>query len=107
MFSQGITKGTRTLIPSLGILWGNEYTRCDERDSTGTEDRKEDWFQGQCLKRQLWRPKLPYPAWDYDWDGHMVPDTTLEAQAKGVKVRGKTRHIILIRHGQYHETHMV
>lgn len=95
----------RILIPS--ILWGNEYTRCDDSDSNGTEDRNENWFHGQCPKRQLWQPKLPYPAWDYDWDDRMAQDTTLAAQAKGVKVRGKTRHIILIRHGQYDETHTV
>jgi hypothetical protein len=105
MFSQGIKQGSRLLAPGVGILLGIENARCD--DGTSSKGQKEDWFQGQCLKRQLFQPKIPYPLWDYDWDGRMVPETTLEAQSKGVKARGKTRHVILIRHGQYDETHKV
>ncbi|KAJ1445578.1 histidine phosphatase superfamily [Pelagophyceae sp. CCMP2097] len=43
--------------------------------------------------RPLFRPVQPYPHWDKDWDG-------LDDKAR----RGApTRHIILIRHGQYEE----
>jgi serine/threonine-protein phosphatase PGAM5 len=52
------------------------------------------------------QPKFPYPAWDYNWDGRMTPSTSLESHRKGLarNVRGKTRHIILVRHGQYDES---
>jgi serine/threonine-protein phosphatase PGAM5 len=58
------------------------------------------------LKRQLHRPNVPYPAWDYNWDGRMTPETSLEGHKSGQSrtVSGKTRHIILVRHGQYDET---
>lgn len=64
-------------------------------------------FQGQCLKRQLYHPNVPYPAWDYNWDGRMKANTTYQALSteKTANVKGITRHIILIRHGQYNETH--
>ena len=65
-------------------------------------------FYGQCLARQLHRPKLPYPAWDYDWDHRGTEETTQEAlsgqsQFAKSKSLGKTRHLLLIRHGQYDE----
>lgn len=64
-------------------------------------------FQNQCLERQMHKPKLPYPAWDYNWDGKVIDGTTdLEGHRSGKarKKTGKTRHIILVRHGQYDET---
>ena len=65
-------------------------------------------FHGQCLLRQLHRPKLPYPAWDYNWDHRETKATTQEAlsgqsQFAKSKSLGKTRHILLVRHGQYDE----
>ncbi|KAL3945801.1 MAG: hypothetical protein SGBAC_000073 [Bacillariaceae sp.] len=64
-------------------------------------------FQNQCLERQMHKPKLPYPAWDYNWDGKVIDGTTdLEGHRSGKarKQMGKTRHVILVRHGQYDET---
>jgi len=66
-------------------------------------------FYGQCLQRQLWKPKIPYPAWDYNWDGKQLEGwSTLEALSttEGLQqsgCTGTTRHIILVRHGQYDE----
>jgi serine/threonine-protein phosphatase PGAM5 len=80
---------------------------------------KDDLFEGQCLKRQMHKPMVPYPAWDYNWDGKVTADTTLEAFRTGgnymkgdsnktslndQRRSGKTRHIILVRHGQYDES---
>lgn len=64
---------------------------------------------GQVLARQLYHPKLPYPLWDYNWDGKMTRKSTLEAQLNvdNGQVIGTTRHVILIRHGQYDETFKV
>jgi serine/threonine-protein phosphatase PGAM5 len=80
-------------------------------------DRKEDTnskgdttlFEG-CLQRQIRTPQIPYPAWDYNWDDKMTsissPESVSTAQGlRESKAQGKTRHIILVRHGQYDETH--
>jgi serine/threonine-protein phosphatase PGAM5 len=111
----------------------------------------DELFEGQCLKRQMYTPKVPYPAWDYNWDNRMTSETSLEAFRDGLqnvvsvdenkiinteqnvilqqkqqqqqeqersnestetsspnkkkkKRKAKTRHIILVRHGQYEET---
>ena len=58
-------------------------------------------------KRQLWQPKFEYPLWDPDWDG-MEPISTGNKEEDRRRKRqlrkdGVTRHIILIRHGQYNE----
>jgi len=66
-------------------------------------------FYDQCLERQLWKPKLPYPAWDYNWDGKMADHwstPTVLSTSDGLRNAsrtGTTRHLILVRHGQYHE----
>jgi serine/threonine-protein phosphatase PGAM5 len=91
---------------------------------------EDELFEGQCLKRQMYTPAVPYPAWNYNWDGRMTPGTTLEAFRAGVQTiksdpqdveledvdvsnlksksnrqrKKKSRHIILVRHGQYEET---
>jgi serine/threonine-protein phosphatase PGAM5 len=75
------------------------------------EDTHPLLFQGQCLERQLYKPQVPYPAWDYNWDGRMTDDTSLEGHRSGKedemadRNNHKTRHIILVRHGQYDETY--
>jgi serine/threonine-protein phosphatase PGAM5 len=90
------------------------YSQSDAASSDGSSStsdstdvyEKEVLFENQCLKRQLYQPKVPYPAWDYNWDGNELPETSLEGNQKGLhkEVPGKTRHIILVRHGQYDET---
>lgn len=76
------------------------------RGKVATKDN-EKLFENQCLERQMYKPRLPYPAWDYDWDGRETEETSLEGVRKGrhKRVQGKTRHLILVRHGQYDETH--
>jgi hypothetical protein len=68
-------------------------------------------YHGLFPKRQLWQPKLEYPLWDNDWDGR-EPRTTGDKEedrnrTRKIRKTGVTRHIILIRHGQYDETHKV
>ena len=67
------------------------------------------YFHGLFPKRQLWQPKVEYPFWDHDWDGQREPPTGDEdvdkQRARRLRKTGVTRHIILIRHGQYDETH--
>lgn len=65
-------------------------------------------FHNLFPRRQLWQPKQEYPWWDKDWDGKS-PARTGDDEADRAKMRklrkeGVTRHIILVRHGQYDET---
>ena len=74
----------------------------EECCSTDTEPS----FHGQCLQRQVRCPSLPYPAWDFNWDGKMSKNTTPSHLSNSKNFResrenGVTRHILLIRHGQY------
>lgn len=85
----------------MAWMFRNEKVENDDDDAP--------LWEGQVLKRQVRQPKLPYPLWDYDWDGRMTEQTTLQAQSESIHetVTGTTRHIILIRHGQYEERHHV
>jgi serine/threonine-protein phosphatase PGAM5 len=66
-------------------------------------------FHGLFPKRQLWQPALEYPLWDSNWDGKKPQSTGDPEQDKQMmrKIRkeGVTKHIVLVRHGQYDETH--
>jgi serine/threonine-protein phosphatase PGAM5 len=78
-------------------------------DPKSVRSKSTKLYHGQCLERQLFRPKLPYPLWDYNWDGRMTQDTTLESLStieglKKSRQHGTVRHILLIRHGQYDES---
>lgn len=68
---------------------------------------KDDSFHGLFPKRQLWQPRVEYPLWDNDWDGRQPPSTgdpnEDRRRMRQVRKEGVTRHIILIRHGQYDE----
>jgi hypothetical protein len=91
----------------------------DERINT----RGKKKFHGLFPRRQLWRPAVEYPLWDYNWDGRQPPpppisradgggdDGRMAEEAKQrerlVRKEGVTRHVILIRHGQYDETSKV
>lgn len=70
-------------------------------------DAKGD-FHGLFPKRQLWQPKVEYPLWDINWDNKKPPSTGNEDEdrqrMKKIRKEGVTRHIILVRHGQYDET---
>lgn len=75
-----------------------------QADAVGT-------FHGMFPARQLFQPAMPYPLWNSNWDGRQ-PEATDDPQADKQRMRtirknGTTRHIILIRHGQYDETHRV
>jgi serine/threonine-protein phosphatase PGAM5 len=66
-------------------------------------------FHGLFPLRQLWKPKVEYPLFDGNWDNRK-PETTGDKvkdhqNSRYIRKHGVTRHIILIRHGQYDETH--
>lgn len=61
------------------------------------------WLQVQCEggrfnfpESQLFRPAIPYPEWDDNWDHR-------GAQRLDKGAPATTRHILLVRHGQYVE----
>jgi len=68
-------------------------------------------YDGLFPKRQLWQPVLDYPLWHSNWDGLEPPSTGDKDEdrrwMRHIRRTGTTRHIILIRHGQYDETHKV
>jgi serine/threonine-protein phosphatase PGAM5 len=100
------------------LLPATEKTLTESNESDDKSDN--ELLQGQCLKRQMRTPAVPYPLWDYNWDGRMTSDSSLEsfrngrANASSTKQKGsdgrykgsktgKTRHLLLVRHGQYDE----
>lgn len=101
-------------VPAFGafLVSSGWQTSCDapneeHRKSYGMiPDAKGD-FHRLFPKRQLWQPKVEYPLWDNNWDNlHPKPtgdDHEDHKQMRHIRKEGVTRHIILIRHGQYDE----
>ena len=77
--------------------------------SSNRDNDNDKLFHGQCLERQLHKPAVPYPAWDYNWDGREQSHWSTHADLstpqglQNASRTGTTRHILLVRHGQYHE----
>lgn len=110
---------TKKSIPGvLSTLATATTTRLESQNTASEgESDNDELFHGQCLKRQMHIPVVPYPLWDYNWDGKMTDDTSLEAfregrnsgssskQKEGEKSsrKKKSRHLLLVRHGQYDE----
>lgn len=103
------TTPTTTCVLEEAAAAKTTTTTKKKKTKTAQKKVKDDkLFHGQCLERQMFRPTLPYPLWNYDWDGRMRFETTLDALSTQDGLvnsqRGTKRHIILIRHGQYDET---
>jgi serine/threonine-protein phosphatase PGAM5 len=77
--------------------------------SNGKAERNEELYYDMFPLRQLYKPKVEYPLWDSDWDNRKPASTGDKKQdyerMKYIRKNGITRHIILIRHGQYDETY--
>ena len=107
-YDDGIRCGWRWNGYDRGTLCEGHSNGAETNQSKDTkeDDEEEGWFYRYFPKRQLWKPKRRYPAWDDHWDSDA--DTACpeqqQSQTKGTDV---TRHIILVRHGQYDETHKV
>jgi len=125
---------TRVALPATSALLFESYasSRCEEvpyAESPKAEERREERrapkfantkgyradaegdFHNLFPRRQLWQPAVEYPLWDAGWDGRQP--TPLEdpeeerRRTRKIRKEGVTRHIILIRHGQYEEKHKV
>eukprot|EP00558_Chaetoceros_sp_UNC1202_P007063 CAMPEP_0197243728 /NCGR_PEP_ID=MMETSP1429-20130617/9082_1 /TAXON_ID=49237 /ORGANISM="Chaetoceros sp., Strain UNC1202" /LENGTH=392 /DNA_ID=CAMNT_0042703993 /DNA_START=183 /DNA_END=1358 /DNA_ORIENTATION=- len=94
-----------TTIPSTSTPVPDESK--DKKDQE--EDAKSKLFHGLFPLRQLWKPQVEYPLWDNNWDDRKPPSAGDRQKDhehnRHVRKNGVTRHIILIRHGQYDETH--
>jgi hypothetical protein len=91
--------------------WLHPQTDASLDFEQGMQRDLEGDFYGLFPMRQLWIPKLSYPLWDKNWDGRH-PTTTGDEEKdhrmqRHLRKHGVTRHIILVRHGQYDETHKV
>mmetsp|Transcript_25396 Transcript_25396/g.53108 ORF Transcript_25396/g.53108 Transcript_25396/m.53108 type:complete len:468 (+) Transcript_25396:63-1466(+) len=102
-----ITNSDGEKVQLQGGMWGEE---------------EDGMYHGLFPRRQLWRPRLEYPLWDNDWDQRRPPpiDKLESEEGEGenskpkmteaqrdryIRKKGVTKHIILIRHGQYDESH--
>jgi len=101
-------------IPACFVAF-KPQTSCEEakeeEQKPGMRPNLEGTFHNLFPLRQLWNPKLPYPLWDSNWD-NKEPERTGDDQEdkrrqKYLRSTGVTRHILLIRHGQYDETYKV
>lgn len=116
----------RSLAPlaSAAFVYASPWEVCSAEEAKPTDEilpgnpekkkvlaLEEESFHGMFPKRQLWQPKLPYPLWDKDWDGRKPASTGSPEEdhkrQREIRKTGVTRHLILIRHGQYDETHKV
>lgn len=82
-----------------------EKPHADDIETTPKEDDT-DFYHGMFPRRQLWKPKYEYPLWDRNWD-QREPVEQDKQHARLLRKSGVTRHVILIRHGQYDETYKV
>lgn len=92
-----------------------DVTYCEQRveninidsppNKTDVDKADESLYYGLFPQRQVFQPDLPYPLWNYDWDGRLDHHHYHTSSTRQVRKHGVTRHIILIRHGQYDETH--
>jgi serine/threonine-protein phosphatase PGAM5 len=101
-------------VAAFATTWGStksssgcEAPKNDKKAFGMVADAEGD-FHNLFPKRQLWQPKMEYPLWDKNWDDR-VPASTGDAEKDHLQMRqlrknGVTRHIILVRHGQYIET---
>lgn len=82
-------------------------TKLNRDKIAGFDSSENGDFYGLFPERQLWKPKVEYPLWDTNWDGLMPPTTGDKDEdrrrKRQTRKEGVTRHVILIRHGQYTE----
>lgn len=59
------------------------------------------WFHNLFPLRQVFVPRVAFPLWDDNWDGNKSNRIKLGERPSRVV----TRHVMLVRHGQYDEEH--
>eukprot|EP00557_Chaetoceros_sp_GSL56_P012383 CAMPEP_0176480330 /NCGR_PEP_ID=MMETSP0200_2-20121128/2220_1 /TAXON_ID=947934 /ORGANISM="Chaetoceros sp., Strain GSL56" /LENGTH=486 /DNA_ID=CAMNT_0017876443 /DNA_START=2764 /DNA_END=4224 /DNA_ORIENTATION=+ len=100
-------------VPNHTNISVGDATITTDKHQIDQEEKEEVLYIGLFPLRQLWTPKLPYPQWDKDWDDkhpkltHGIDGEKEHSHSheRFIRKHGITRHIILIRHGQYEEQH--
>lgn len=111
----------RTAAPAMAAVYssnrmlGQEKTKCEapQQPAKGFQKDAPGYFYNLIPQSQLYQPKFPYPMWDDDWDQSTTTPTTTTGnndkldrrRRRYLRKHGVTKHIILIRHGQYDETY--
>jgi len=108
--SNGEIKGTDKPPPPLVVDEETTNANNDPTKESGVIVKKtEEMFHDLFPLRQLWKPKVEYPLWDKNWDGRVLESMGSKEADRDrdrlIRKNGITRHIILVRHGQYDETH--
>eukprot|EP00555_Chaetoceros_dichaeta_P001881 CAMPEP_0198276650 /NCGR_PEP_ID=MMETSP1447-20131203/65424_1 /TAXON_ID=420782 /ORGANISM="Chaetoceros dichaeta, Strain CCMP1751" /LENGTH=456 /DNA_ID=CAMNT_0043971609 /DNA_START=41 /DNA_END=1414 /DNA_ORIENTATION=+ len=97
-----------TVEPTTPTTTNNNNDPPNERVA-GVKNVGEEMFHDLFPLRQLWKPKVEYPLWDKNWDGRVLESMGSKEADRDrdrlIRKNGVTRHIILVRHGQYDETH--
>ena len=112
--------GPRALTVASTAAFGSSWytsTRCEEvkappdkqpvdnvetKLKSDSKGKEKCYFGSPYPSRMIHTPKIPYPLWDEDWDGKQVKDVTSK-EKREIRKKGVTRHVILVRHGQYVE----
>jgi serine/threonine-protein phosphatase PGAM5 len=98
------------IVTSSWTAKSSSSSKCEAppKKSFGMVPDAEGDFHNMFPMRQLWQPKVEYPLWDANWDYKKPTPTGNEEEDRNrmrqLRKEGVTRHIILIRHGQYDET---
>mmetsp|Transcript_115440 Transcript_115440/g.172476 ORF Transcript_115440/g.172476 Transcript_115440/m.172476 type:complete len:318 (-) Transcript_115440:41-994(-) len=98
------------VVTSAWTAKSSSASKCEAppKKSFGMVPDAEGDFHNLFPKRQLWQPKVEYPLWDANWDDRKPTPTGNEEEDRNrmrqLRKDGVTRHIILVRHGQYDET---
>ena len=107
--------GFLRVLSSLSIPAAHQVAWCDSSNGGGGNEKRAEQESSESPKvgtfynfpaEQKFNPKVPYPLWDRDWDGRAGSAADkAKSSSKRRSRKGVTRHVILVRHGQYDETH--
>ena len=102
-----LTNDVLKLINKTETIYDSDNDRTDNREDVITGKISKSLFYNFPAS-QVFIPNIPYPLWDRNWDFRTVEPKEKEKIQKlnaVVKPPPKiTRHVILIRHGQYDES---
>jgi len=88
-----------------------DFTKPPPEPKAGFKPYAQGYFYDIIPNAQLFTPRVDYPMWDKNWDGREPKrtgdDKIDRRRARYLRKHGVTRHIILVRHGQYDERHRV
>ncbi|GMH85792.1 hypothetical protein TrST_g4818 [Triparma strigata] len=96
MFARNALRSTPLVVGALGFI-GGTLTGSTSYSSSNPGSGSDDVYYN-FPSSQKFNPKLEYPLWDRDWDGR-------DSEKAPNRSKGVTRHVILVRHGQYDETY--